>query len=160
MPIDSSMTNTLAQDRALQAILERARRSKAKNQHLVPRFYLNQWADERGLVRVTDKEVGVDYLKKPAKVARITDFYTLENDKLDPSVVPPLLAETLFAEVESQTAPIIRRLSSEGEVRLTPTEVVSITLFLALQLNGTGPRRFHRPDVQCGVSECSHASYN
>jgi len=119
-------------DPELRQLLERARKSQARKQHLVPKFYLKNWADHRGLVRVTDKSLGVDYLKKPEKVGRITDFYTLESENIsgDP---PPLLAETIYAEVESQAAPVIRDLIS-GPRDLSPAEIVAMTLFLGFQL--------------------------
>ena len=82
---------------------------------------------------MTDKEIGRDYLKKPEKVARITDFYTLDSEAALAAGIPPLLAETLFGEIESRAAPVIRRLVDRPP-SLRAQEVVDLALFLAQQI--------------------------
>lgn len=76
---------------------------------------------------------GGDYLKKPEKVARFTDFYTLTSSDGDTDQLPPLLAETLYAEVENQAAPILRRTVHERELMLSPEERIAFSLFLSFQ---------------------------
>ena len=120
-------------DPDIRRLLKKARKSEARRQHLVPKFYLKGWADERELIRVTDKAFGRDYLKKPEKVARITDFYTLDSSST-PKELPPLLAETIYAEVESQAAPIVGGLLSGSLSELSQAEIVAITLFLGFQM--------------------------
>jgi len=49
-----------------------------RKHHLVPRFYLNRWAED-GKVRVTDLDKKRSFTPSPENAARRTDFYRLED---------------------------------------------------------------------------------
>jgi hypothetical protein len=117
-----------------QAILDRARRNEAsapRKHHVVPASYLRRWAEENR-VRVTEVDTGTSYETSPLKAARITDFYRIEAEGLDPDEIPPLLIETALAEIEGWGRGIIDELISQPE-SLDPRQIANFAWFLAFQ---------------------------
>jgi hypothetical protein len=97
-----------------------------RKRHLVPAFYLRRW-EVSGRLRVTDLDGKSSWLTSAAKALRVTDFYSLESEGLDPSAVPPLLMETLNARLESEARPALDDLiATRGpfspEDRFAPTK--------------------------------------
>jgi len=128
------MTSKRQQAAELEAFLERARRNEVsapRKHHLVPASYLDRWAED-GRVRVTQVEDGTSYETSPGKAARITDFYRLEAEGLDPEQLPPLLFETLLSEVEAWAKTIIDQLVTQPRT-LDPDLVAKSAWFLAFQ---------------------------
>jgi hypothetical protein len=116
------------------ALLEHARRNEAsapRKHHLVPASYLRRWADA-GAIRVPDVETRHSYPTSPEKAARITDFYRLEADELDPQQMPPLLFESLLSEVEGWAKAIIDELLTQPE-ELSPDDAAKFAWFMGFQ---------------------------
>lgn len=116
------------------AFRERARRNEGsapRKHHLVPAFYLRRWA-EKDRIRVTEVERGTSYETSPAKAARITDFYRLEAEGLDPAEVPPLLFETALGEVETWGREAIEELVTQPDT-MDPGLMSRFAWFLGFQ---------------------------
>lgn len=117
-----------------QAIMDRARRNEGsapRKHHVVPASYVRRWA-EQDRVRVIEVEEGTSYETSPSKAARITDFYRLEADGLDPDEIPPLLMETALSEIEGWGKEVIDKLINQPRT-LDPQQVANFAWFLAFQ---------------------------
>lgn len=119
---------------AFRQLMEEAKRNAAgsppRKHHLVPRSYLQRWAepDDKGRdrVRVTEVDEHRSYCPAPDQAARETDFYRLEHPDLDPDTVPPLLFETYLSKIEGQAVKAIDGLIEHGD----PSELGAETFVL------------------------------
>ncbi|MEE3751886.1 DUF4238 domain-containing protein [Mycobacterium intracellulare] len=139
---------------ALRELLEEARRSgesasAQKRHHLVPAFYLKQWADD-GKLRVTHVDGKRSWVTTPRKAATETDYYRLESPELDPEEVPPLLFEVTLSRVERWGADFIdAAIVDPIQVLSNDEQRVLFSIFMAFQyVRGRNFRAF------------SHASMN
>jgi hypothetical protein len=136
------MRTTKRQRAELQAMLERARRNEAsapRKHHLVPGSYLKRWA-ENGRICVTEIDAGTSYETSPTKAARVTDFYRLEAEGLDPQKLPPLLFETALSEVESWGSHVVEALITQPS-SLEPDLMAKFAWFLGFQLTRGAAQR-------------------
>ncbi|MEX2440401.1 MAG: DUF4238 domain-containing protein [Actinomycetota bacterium] len=146
-----------AERKQLEAFLLRARLNEGsapRKHHTVPSSYIARWA-VKGRVRLTNVESGETHVTTPAKACRISDFYRLEAEHLDPDQVPPLLMETLYSEVESWARKIIDSLVGDAP-QLPPGDLASFAWFLAFQFTrGAG----HREELKVFSNEMVKLEY-
>ena len=128
-----------AEHPAVVQLVERARRlaesgSAPRKHHLVPRSYLQRWAED-GLIRVTDVRKGIDYTASPTKAA------SLALEDLDPQTTPPLLFEVLLSEVEAWGVAGIDHLLAMPD-QPDPEVLAKFTWFLGMTMTrGNSTRR-------------------
>lgn len=107
-------------------------RKRKRRHHIVPRFYLRGWADNRGRVLVVSRRDPSDRrLVRVEQAAVQTDFYTVE----DASGERHDDVEEGLSRIEERAAEIIRRLRSLspfGHI-LDPESRQDLALFMALQ---------------------------
>lgn len=87
----------------IRALVDKALRngkSAPRKHHVVPASYLRRWAEDNQ-IRVTNVDEKRSWLTAAEKAARITDFYSMASEDLDPNKFPPLFAETQLSEIEA-----------------------------------------------------------
>lgn len=109
-----------------------ARGEEPRKHHLVPRFYLQRWAQD-GQLRVTDLETRASFLSSPATAGRRTDFYRFEDGARSRGTA--IDWEVFLSGMEGKIAATFRRmLDDEVPVgRLPVEEQVDLVWFIALQ---------------------------
>jgi hypothetical protein len=118
-------------------LIEAARKlvgpAEPRNHHVVPRFYLNRWADESGMIRLTNVTEGPRRTKFcSAKTSmRIRDFYRLESPDIDPSDLPTALFELMLGRLEQPASEAIDVLAA-GDV-VTPDLKSDLSWFMGFQ---------------------------
>jgi len=118
------------------SLLDRARKlesaSTPRKHHLVPESYLRRWASN-GQIRVTEVDARRAYLTSPTRAAKITDYYRVESEDIDPELVPPLLFEVFLGEMERIGKSGIDALLDGSVVNLDEEMRSSLSRFIALQ---------------------------
>lgn len=118
------------------ALLERARKadgaSTPRKHHIVPESYLRRWAEKKQ-IRVTEVDSCHTYLTSPTRAAKITDYYRVESEDINPELVPPLLFEVFFSEVEGWGKKAIDILLSQPVANLSKDLRALFARYLALQ---------------------------
>ncbi len=116
--------------------MERARKaeraSTPRKHHIVPESYLRRWA-ENGQIRVTEIDGCRTYLTSSKRAAKITDYYRVESDDIDPELVPPLLFEVFFSDVERAGKESIDVLLGLSGATLDADSRSSLARYIALQ---------------------------
>ena len=98
---------------------------QAKAQHYIPKFYLKGFTDNQGALWVYERFKPLRK-SKPKYEAHRPDYYThAEDGERDET------AEDLLKTLESQVAPIIRRLANP-QYLLTPLNAGNLIVFVAL----------------------------
>lgn len=105
-----------------------SRPDRAKRHHVVPRFYLARWADEKGRIRVIEPAQNRDFLTTTTNVAVHTEFYTIDTEE-----GPSDEVETLISKIEGLAAPIIERIDA-GQWPLDADDRGVMANFLSVQL--------------------------
>ncbi len=138
---------------ALRELVEEARRSgesrsAPRRHHLVPVFYLKQWADD-GKIRMTDIDKGKSWITSPKRAASETDYYRIESPDLDPEGVPPLLFEVVLSKIERWGADFIASVIDDPVTPLHDDETrVLFSHYMALQyVRGRNYRNFARASM-------------
>jgi hypothetical protein len=132
---------------ALRELLEEARRSgesrsAARRHHLVPAFYLSQWADE-GKIRVTDVNESRSWITTPKRAASETDYYRVEAPDIDPDQVPPLLFEVAMSKAERWGADFIAAALDDPAAVISDEQRVLFSIYMAFQyVRGRSYRTF------------------
>lgn len=142
-------------DEAPQAARDLARRllaprhrGDAKVHHLVPKFYLDRFADERGRIcvaRRADQGQSVA-TRSTTKVAVETGFYSVETEEGEEMPY----VERLMSEIEGAAAKAIARTCSNLMLLLTPDQKIAISMFLGLQ-HTRGRRMRRRLEAQADM---------
>lgn len=131
------------EDPAIQALVTKAinnEKTPPRKHHVVPASYLRRWTEAKQL-RVTNVDEVNSWTCAPEKAARITDFYSMASDDLDPAVVPPLFAETQLSEIEELGKHAIDEFLQYGLSSRSSTSKDSLAIFLGFQhVRGTGTR--------------------
>src|ERR1700747_3225075 len=97
---------------------------QAKAQHYIPKFYLKGFTDKEGTLWVCEKFKPIRP-SKPKNEANRPDYYShSEKGERDET------AEDVLKDVESQSAPIIRKLANP-QYTLTPENAGRVVLFIA-----------------------------
>ncbi len=141
----------------LSELVEQAVRNEGaapRKHHLIPTFYLRRWEAD-GLLRVTDVDQRHSFLTSAANAARETDFYSLESQDLDPSEVPPLLAETALSRLESAAAEALAVLLDDCG-RLSSQQRFDLTALMLMQYTRG---RLHREGQKYLTKEFHRATY-
>lgn len=141
----------------VRALLARARKNERvppRKHHLVPHFYLKAWT-RNGQIRVTDVETRRSFTTSPSKAVRVTDFYRLEANELDPKVLPPLLFETMLSEIEGWGKAAITQLLEEP-TQLEPELAAKFAWFLGFQFTRGAA---HREEVMTISNEFFKLKY-
>lgn len=137
MPTLADVTRHRQLDPEMDAIFRRAEAndsvSAPRKHHLVPASYLRRWQGSARTIRMTETTSRRSVLVSPQKALKQTDFYRLESPDLEPGVIPPLLMETILAEVESQAKRILDGLISVGRCD-SPDDEAALAWFLAMQI--------------------------
>lgn len=127
----------------IRALVTKARRnekSAPRKHHVVPASYLRRWTENKQL-RVTNVDEGRSWTSAAEKAARITDFYSMASEDVDPSVVPPLFAETQLSEIEALGKQAIDELLQHGFAGTDPSPRNNLATFLGFQhVRGTEAR--------------------
>lgn len=127
-----------------QAAASEAGPSRQRKHHLVPRSYLERWADDR-TIRVTRVDDRYSYRATPANAARETDYYRIEADHVDPAEIPPLIFETMLGSAEGYGKRAIDELLVKHPSQIDPKLMMGFVWFLAFQLTrGEAFRRQQR----------------
>lgn len=99
------------------------------NQHYLPRFYLQHFADAQGRIQVYDLQRKRWYQSTPNKVARERDFYTqtsrdgAKDDQVD----------EVLREIEGRVAPTVQK-AVKGDP-LSGVDIVHLCVFLTTQMS-------------------------
>jgi hypothetical protein len=131
------------------ALLARARKaeehSTPRKHHIVPESYLERWA-EQNKIRVTEVDTNHTYLTSPGRAARVTDYYRVESEDIDPELVPPLFFEVFFSMTEGTGRQVIDELVRTGDPdALDPELRATFAYYMALQhTRGQTYRAQHR----------------
>lgn len=99
-----------------------------KRMHTVPKFNLDLFTDEDGLLWAYDTSKGALSKQTPLNTAVVKDFYTFETgdgQKLE-------VVEKVISFVEDGAAPVIRKLQS-GNFKLSDEERWALSFYIALQ---------------------------
>ncbi|WP_196811029.1 DUF4238 domain-containing protein [Arthrobacter sp. 35W] len=127
----------------IQALVAKARnneKSAPRKHHVVPASYLRRWTENKQL-RVTNVDEQRSWTTAAERAARVTDFYSMASEDLDPAVFPPLYAETQLSEVEASGKKAIDELLRHGLSDADPTTKDNLATFLGFQhVRGAGPR--------------------
>lgn len=121
----------------LQAVLDNAAAMTAKRQeprrhHLVPRFYLNEWAVE-GQVQVTDlSQQRKTFTVRPEQALVETDFYRINEDMVDGG--SPVAWESWLSNVEAIAAPLLPIVRDHGLHTLPLEDQGRFLQFVAVQI--------------------------
>ena len=97
-----------------------------KRQHYLPRFYLEGFADDEGLVAVYDQKENVVRLQQPVNTAVIGHFYTMEDEQGRQRFE----VEEMLSKIEGLAKPIIAKLSAQKSI--TQQEREDFSMFVAL----------------------------
>jgi hypothetical protein len=131
------------------ALLARARKaeehSTPRKHHIVPESYLERWS-EQNKIRVTEVDTNHTYLTSPGRAARVTDYYRVESEDIDPELVPPLFFEVFFSMTEGTGKQVIDELVGTGDPdTLDPDLRATFAYYMALQhTRGQTYRAQHR----------------
>lgn len=112
---------------------------RRRRHHIVPRFFLERFADQAGRLRGVDFHREASFITSPKEAAVETDFYTVEVQGS-----PSDAAERALAEVEHMVAHAFRTIG-DGEWPMSLETRTGVANFLALQM--VRGRRF-REDVE------------
>jgi len=74
-----------------------------KKQHHIPRFILQNFTNENGLVWCLNKQTGKVFAKKPTEIGYINYLYSVGNKKNE-------VIEEFFSKIEANAAPIITKI--------------------------------------------------
>lgn len=105
-----------------------------RNSHVVPRFFLRQFADSAGLLRMFDKSDGSERIVPANKAMVSRDFYTTSV-----SNAPDDTTERVLAEHEGRAAGALQRINKRFPPDAADREAIAI--FVALQFARTRPPR-------------------
>lgn len=107
-----------------------------RRQHVVPRWYLERFADQNHVLGVHDRVAQRRYKASTAKVGVVNNFYDVDHPELDVDAV-----EKLLSMIEYDAAHAVRRLAQLGADALTSQERSAIATFMsAQQLRGLDTR--------------------
>lgn len=148
-----SQARRTSHETAFRELIEEARRSgesrsAPRRHHLVPVFYLKQWADD-GKIRMTEIDKGKSWITTPRRAASETDYYRIESPDLDPEEVPPLLFEVALSKIERWGADFIAAAIDDPIAPLRDDEMrVLFSHYMAFQyVRGRSYRTFTRASM-------------
>jgi hypothetical protein len=111
---------------------------------LVPASYLRRWAEDKK-IQVADVNERRSFPSAPENAARVTDYYRVESEDVDPNVVPPLLYETMLSEVEAWGKQAIDELAVRQPWEIDPELMSYFVWYLAFQYTrGQAYRQMYR----------------
>jgi hypothetical protein len=102
---------------------------RSKRHHVVPRMYIERWADENGRVHVADLAQRKSYLASIGDVPVLNEFYTLEAEDGSKSDA----FENVLSDVEGKAASVFQALE-EGHWPLDRERREVMANFVALQI--------------------------
>jgi hypothetical protein len=111
------------------------RGQEPRKHHLIPKFYLAKWANNRGQVRVTDFSTAgrKTYLSSTSRAGTTNDFYRL--DILQGTELSPVLWEILLSRVEARAKRAIDKLIDGAAFEeLSTADAVGLKWFICLQI--------------------------
>lgn len=110
-----------------------------RRHHLVPEFYLNRFANERGQVQVFDRFERKSFVTSTKNVAVEVGFY----DSINPDGSTNPIAEETLSLIESGCATIIKRICrpSLADSRPSDDEWHDLALYVAVQFSRTADYR-------------------
>ena len=112
--------------------------------HVVPKFLLDNWADNKGRVQVYSR-VDRKFSMRTTRDLAIRNFYTF----IDIHQQPNAMLEALLGRVESGAGSVLRKLTSSfiKDVDVNGEDLVQLALFAAFQVMRT-PRRQREMELQ------------
>ncbi|MDM0022107.1 DUF4238 domain-containing protein [Variovorax saccharolyticus] len=105
-----------------------------KRQHYLPRFYLEGFADDDGLVALFDQKENEVRLQQPVNTAVIGHFYTMEDEQGRQRFE----IEEMLSKVEGAAKPVIDKLTARESI--TDQERADLAAFVALAAMRTPAR--------------------
>ncbi len=114
--------------------------TEPRRHHLVPRFYLDRWAEDNR-VRVTDlNSKQKSYVVAPNNALVETDYYRVpEGTVKDGS---PVVWEVWLSKMESKAAAVFRAIDSGGLESLDDTQWNDLLVFLGVQITRSRAFRY------------------
>jgi len=120
---------------------------EARKHHVVPRFYLDRWA-EGNRVLVTDLDAGTSHAVDPKNALYQTDFYRVPMGTVV-GTDSPVIWETWLSAVEGRAASAFEKFDSGGIRSLDDQALADLAGFLAVQ---TTRSRWYRYQVRWNAS--------
>ena len=116
--------------------------------HVVPKFLLDNWADNKGRVQVYSR-VDRKFSMRTTRDLAIRNFYTF----IDIHQQPNAMLKLLLGRVELGAGSVLRKLTSSfiKDVDVNGEDLVQLALFAAFQVMRT-PRRQREMELQTGRS--------
>lgn len=139
MPIDNPPPRPFTDARAIGAPTNRAAADAPllngpKRQHFLPKFYLEGFADKKGMVAVYDRKEDQVRVQQPINTGVIGHFYTVEDDQGRKRFE----LEEMLSVIEGKASIVIKKLvAKEG---ISPDERADLAVFVAMAM-------FRTPDI-------------
>ena len=112
--------------------------SAPRKHHLIPRSYLERWAEKNKIrvVHLKDGDPGerTTFLTSPSRAAKRTDFYLLDPSPEDPENTPSLFNEVVFGRLENRVKLVLDSLCNGQQLnQLTGSAQVDLLLYISMQ---------------------------
>ncbi len=151
------------------------KKKKTKKQHYVPRFYLSNWANEKGQIWVFDKSLKRSFQANIKDVASSNYFYDIPKEVLesvsdDQKEIISFLAdkqifEEMLSKIEEINSKIISKILSKTEkimifpmnvstdnyLKISPQDKKELSFFLAIQYLRTKEARIQIEQLYTGT---------
>jgi hypothetical protein len=116
-----------------------------KRQHFLPKFYLEGFADKKGVVAVFDRKENQVRVQQPINTGVIGHFYTFEDDQGRQRFE----YEKMLSDIEGKASLVIKKLAAKDSV--SPEERADMAIFVALAM-------FRTPDMVDSLKQ-SHSGF-
>lgn len=120
--------------------------------HIVPRFYLAQFAEVSDIQRV-ELQYGNGYKKSVKKVGGMEGFYSVPEAE-----DPEIFERELFGAIEAKAAPIFKKIINEDYWPLNPEDRAIVANFLAIQFLRGNDRRTEQTEMKTSLGRLQTAA--
>lgn len=111
-----------------------------RRHHVVPRFYLERWAQERR-VKVTELDARASHTVDPKNALVETDFYRIPAGGAEGSN-SPVVWEAWLSKIEGNAKTVFDKMDAVGFAELAPTELGHIAVFVGVQATRSRAYRY------------------
>lgn len=102
-----------------------------RRHHIVPRFYLERWA-ENSRVRVTDLDAHKSHTVDPKNAIVEIDFYRVPAGSTQGSA-SPVVWEAWLSQIEGDTKRVFDKIDSGGSASLDDEDLGALSIFIGVQ---------------------------
>ncbi|REK78938.1 DUF4238 domain-containing protein [Rhodococcus erythropolis] len=120
--------------------------------HIVPRFYLAQFADLKMIQRV-ELQYGTTRKKSVKSVGGLQGFYSVPETE-----DPEIFERELFGAIENKAAPIFKKIIHEDYWPLIPEDRAIVANFLAIQFLRGNDRRTEQSEMKTSLGRLQTAA--